>query len=302
MQSNSEHVWRSKSAWLGFLAILMAGCVAFNGTDSRADTLAQWRFEDGKAGARFAAGTEVVADAAGKSNELAVANEDTQPVYSADVPYAKVPQSAETNANAANFTSESDFFTRDQPLNSFNFSPNGSNAWTVELSLRVRSVTGVNRVFGRDGNSPNGETRGPLQILTLGDDGSDTFDIRVEILDGGNTFRDVVSPRTYRTGRWYNIATTANANTLNLYVDALDGKGYQLVGSKAINGALSATPGGFSIGRGWNNQPADWMNGKVDEVRISDVALKPPQFLFSQPGAGRKFRRCAAAVKTKPMR
>ena len=195
-----------------------------------------------------------------------------------------VPQSASDNRGAINFNGEQDFYTRDQQLNTFDFGPKGSNAWTVELSLRVREARGVSRVFGRDGNSPGGETRGPLQIVVVGDETGELFDVRAEILDGTNTFRDVVSPRTFRTGQWINIAATASADTLRLYIDSLDGKGYGLVAEKAISGALSTTVGGFSIGRGWNNSPTDWMTGKIDEVRISDVALSPSQFLFTDAG------------------
>jgi len=269
-----------------FPALLLAGLLALVGGGSHAATLAYWRFEDGQPGAMISAGPAVVPDTAGGGNDPAVASAD-QPAYTADVPFSSVPQTGTKNVGGVEFRGQSDFFTRDQKINSFNFGPTGSNAWTIELSFKMRRLDGVNRLCGRDGNSPGGETRGPLQILTVGQEGGELFDIRVEMLDGGNGFRDVASERIYRVGRWYNVAATATGNSLSLYVDQLDGKGYQLAGTKAINGAANATTGAFSLGRGWNGEPADWMTGKIDEVRISDVALAPAQFLFTSPnGAG----------------
>jgi hypothetical protein len=257
----------------------------FAATLCNADTLAYWRFENGEAGKPAAIGNTSIPDTVG-NNALAVANADVQPLFTADVPFHLVPQTGAKNSLAADFRGTNDFFMRDQKLNDFNFGRGGSDAWTIEFSLRLRNAHGVQRLIGRDGNSP-GETRGPIQILTVGDNNGDTFDVRAEILDGENKFVDVVSPRTLRIGRWYNVAATASGNRLSLYIDELNGKGYQLAGSKSINGATNATRGGFSIGRGWNGAPADWIDGKIDEVRISDVALLPSQFLFTTPqGAG----------------
>jgi hypothetical protein len=132
-----------------------------------AETLAYWRFENGRAAAPISVGSAVVPDDSGRANALDVANADTQPLYTSDVPFATVPQTGARNALGADFRGQNDLFTRDAKLNSVAFGPNGSRAWTVELSLRVQSLGGVSRVFGRDGNT-GGETRGPLQILVLG--------------------------------------------------------------------------------------------------------------------------------------
>lgn len=262
------------------LTMLVALVVSLTGGCSRADTLAYWRFEDGKPGSQISVGDAVVLDASAQGNALAVANVDVQPAFTADVPFPRVVQTGVKNLAAADFRGNQDLFTRDQKINAVKLGPTGSNAWTIEFSFRMRTVDGVNRLMGRDGNSPGGETRGPLQILTVGNERDEIFDIRVEMIDGSNTFQDLISQRIYRVGRWYNVAATATQSTLSLYVDQLDGKGYQLAGAKAIQGAANATTGGFSVGRGWNGNPADWMNGKIDEVRISDVALQPSQFLF----------------------
>ncbi len=258
-------------------AVLLVSCAQ----TSRAATLAHWRFEGGKPGAAVLVGGAVVDNVAGQGNDLAVYSEDRRPVFTADVPFGKLPQSAENNGTAVDLGGEQDFYTRDQALNTFDFSQAGSNAWTVEMSLRVRDAGGVSRVFGRDGNAPNGDSRGPLQIVIVGDEKGENFDVRAEIFDGSGTFRDVVSLQKYPTGKWLNLAITADKTALRLYIDALDGRGYQMAAEKEISGALSATLGGFSVGRGWNNAAADRFTGKIDEVRLSDTALSPSQFLFA---------------------
>lgn len=277
---------RSRTAWLCAASLLSCA-------PAGADTLAHWRFE-GRAGARVRAGQSAIDNVAGQGNDLAVAGEERRATYTADVPLRTVPRSAASNQTAVDFGGEEDFYTLNQALDRFNFGPGGSNSWTVEMSLRVRDAAGVSRVFGRDGNAPGrigagrvgaaGDPRGPLQIVIVGDERGDNFDVRAEIFDGSGTFRDVVSPRKYPVGRWLGLAVTSDGASLRLYLDALDGRGYQLVAKKAISGALSATLGGFSVARGWNGGPADRFGGAIDEVRISDIALAPSQFLFA--GAG----------------
>ncbi len=91
---------------------------------------------------------------------------------------------------------------------------------------------------------------------------------------------------------WYNLAATSDGRTLRLYVDANDGQGYRLQGQADLpttgSTALSAGSGDaeWSIARGRdsNGQPGEWFEGWIDEVRISNVALEPAQFLFATKG------------------
>ena len=248
---------------------------------ARAETKAYWRFESGAPGDYAAVG--VVADSdETRANALSVYSRNTRPFYSGDVAMPAIPQTGATNRVAADFHWSEDFFTRQAPINTFNFGPRGSNAWTVELSVKLADAQGTTRLFGRDGVTPGVDDRGPLQIVAVGDrDGK--FDVRAEILDGSNTFRAAASAPNYRVAQWINIAATADATTLKLYVDALDGKGYQLAAQTPINGALNETTGVFSIGRGFVKGSSGRMGGLVDEVRVSDTALAPAQFLFSRP-------------------
>ena len=261
-------------------ALALAGCAAQTSQVARAETQAYWRFEEGKPGDYTAIGKNVGIDSEGR-NPLAVAARETRPLFTGDVPFNTVPQTGAPNQDAIQLNYAEDFFTPDVPIDTLDFGPDGSNAWTVELSFKMTSVDGVSRLFGRDNVTPNVDNRGPLQIVVVGN--NEKFDVRAEILDGNNQFRDAVSPASLQIGRWYNLAATADDNSLKLYLDSLDGKGYQLVAQKPIEGALNSTLGLFSIGRGFVDRPTDNMSGLLDEVRLSDSTLTPDQFLFTRP-------------------
>jgi hypothetical protein len=71
----------------------------------------------------------------------------------------------------------------------------------------------------------------------------------------------------------------------------VDGNGYQLIGSTPVSGgALYQGPTGDDWGKSWtigrgqfNSNPADWFNGVIDEVRLTNASLDPSKFLFAPP-------------------
>jgi hypothetical protein len=98
------------------------------------------------------------------------------------------------------------------------------------------------------------------------------------------------------TGRWYHMAAVSDGTNLSLYL-ASD-FGYDLVAqtdltlSGSPNTALTAglgsgsdwTAGTWTVGRGlYAGTHTDRAYGFIDEVRISDAALAPEQFLFWRP-------------------
>lgn len=100
-------------------------------------------------------------------------------------------------------------------------------------------------------------------------------------------------------GWWYAMAAVSDGRILSLYLnDFSNGNGYQLVAqedmtlSGSLNTALTAGfgsggdwhAGDISVGRGlWDGAHIDRCYGFIDEVRLSDTALTPNQFLFA-PG------------------
>ena len=91
--------------------------------------------------------------------------------------------------------------------------------------------------------------------------------------------------------RWYHVAATSDGRTLRLFVNALDGQGYVQRAAKRLpsQGPTALGKGEddaeWSVGRGRKgNHPGEIFHGLIDEVRISDVALKPSEFLFTAKG------------------
>ena len=91
-------------------------------------------------------------------------------------------------------------------------------------------------------------------------------------------------------GRWYHLVATSDGRVLRLYVDGLDGRGYveraatdlPATGSTALGQGRDDAE--WTIGRAGNaGDPADWLRfwGWIDEVRISDIARQPQEFLFA---------------------
>ena len=71
-----------------------------------------------------------------------------------------------------------------------------------------------------------------------------------------------------------------------MYADRLDGNGFQNVGTfnltPGLNHALMAT-GTWTFGRGWfSGNQADAIVGNLDDIRFSDVALTPDQFIHGK--------------------
>jgi hypothetical protein len=86
---------------------------------------------------------------------------------------------------------------------------------------------------------------------------------------------------------------TSDGETMKFYVKGPDDTDFVLEGSVEVDGVLIdandptlVPPPDISpvwtVGRGmWDGGIADWADAKIDEVRISDVALTPDQFLQS---------------------
>jgi hypothetical protein len=121
---------------------------------------------------------------------------------------------------------------------------------------------------------------------------ADNSRLSVELYDGNGIERRVDSLAAIAANQWYYVAAVSTATNLSLYLDS--GSGYQLQGSIPINGALfqgvPANPlwdSPWTIGRGqYAGNPADWWRGSIDEVRITNSALSPSQFLFAPAGGG----------------
>ena len=110
--------------------------------------------------------------------------------------------------------------------------------------------------------------------------GSSVFSIRAFQADEKFIVLNGVTPLV--TGVWYNIVAASDGNVLSLYLfDNRLGK-YRIEGSTPFHGQLFTGDRYWLVGQGAScSHMADQTFGLIDEVRISDKALKPYEFLFA---------------------
>jgi hypothetical protein len=125
--------------------------------------------------------------------------------------------------------------------------------------------------------------------------------LQIELFDGSGALKSINSGAALQLGEWYYAAVVNDGTTLSLYLDENDGNGYELEGSIPVNGALYQGPNynnadwdkAWSIGKGVygyssqfeNGIPADFFNGLIDEIRLTNEALAVEDFLFYQEPA-----------------
>lgn len=178
-------------------------------------------------------------------------------------------------------------------------------AWTIEASIYATAFPGPFQTFvGRDGNHVTANSDpgyAPLYFQVIN---SSSANLRIWFTDMAGTFYSIQDSATLALNHWYNVVAVSTGTNLFLYKDSTEGKGYQLVGTLAetsTNTALAIPTGSYatmsdgstwawSVGRGRygtslnpQDDHVDRFYGYIDEVRISDTALQPSQFLFAVP-------------------
>lgn len=288
--------------WLGGSAVV-----------ANAATQAYWRHEEGAAGALIPAGPDTVLDSSGNGNHMRTFNPTfTSGTYSSTV--SPVPlRSGLTNNFSLDFGPggddaglNDDNYTDNKPINDDLFS-----AVTFEMAFKMDAVSGWQAVFGEDGK-PLGNQPGepdspvpPIKFLIRADNFPDNIpnQLFVEWIDGDGDIHFLANRETVVANQWYHVAFTLNAADARLYV-AKENTVYKQVDAKlgedyagASGEVIVSEPLGYSIGRGmFNNNVADWADAHIDEVRISDAALAPGDFLFAAVPEPTGLTLAAAAV------
>lgn len=287
-----------------------------------AATIAHWRFEgdgittptdgtfltDTNGRSAIQADGVLAIDSSGNGNSLYTwDNNATGHQYRAVVPAAALangdPNTLSTKNNGG-FPASFTWSAQTQPAGT-NVETITPLAWTIEASVRLdASALGNNfRTFvGREGNTvyPGDLNLAPLYFQKI-----NTNVVRIMFVDAANNVWAATDTTAIAGDQWYHFAATSDGATLKLFKNALDGNGYQLVGSTDISSSSDARlidPGtdgngdtwGWTVGRGRYGNSTDptqnhgdrWL-GYIDEVRISDTALDPSGFVFAvtpEPG------------------
>lgn len=250
-----------------------------------ADTVAYYRFENGTADQSF--GTDpnrTILDSSGHDFNLTPAN---NPVASTTVPEDTVPLTGEKNTRSAHFTGTEDIYASpDISLGRVVFT-----SFTIEAWVNFDTLTDWQTLVGRDDSGSPGEGTG-LQSLFYLSKTSDTKPgpdqtpngLRVELVTRDNRLLTINSTLGVITQTWYHVAVVGDAKsgTLSLYVDSAkvgEATGFTGLFAPKRNNA-------WTLARGqYKGKALDFLHGYLDEVRFSDKALPPRQFLNAAHGA-----------------
>lgn len=293
------------------MKLFMLGAITFltvaYAQSTSADTVAYWRFEGGVAGTdvNHIAGTDNtfsadILDVSGNGNHLSTWNTGgcCGYQYRADVSDPTVIGTGAANTlSVKNTGGGPGMFTKAAVSN-----PSGVNidtmtptAFTVEASWKFENG-GFRTVVGRDARNV-ATANGALAALYLQALPDNRFKFAFSDLAGN--FHEAISAPGLAQGYnfptdpdglladWYHLVGVSDGSDLKLYVNNA------LVASTPIVSAnpglaVGTTDGGdwdagaWSVGRGlFNGGHGDRAYGFIDEVRISDSALAPNEFLFT---------------------
>lgn len=265
--------------------------------------VAYWRFEDRPVGILLPdtggnrRPVRATVDSSYNGNDLYAGMARNRPKFSSDVAAPVVPQTGSLNRscldtsqpttqiNRLNLYTHSEF-SHAAPLDIQRITP---SQWTIEVSVKVAKLAGKAQGFlGRDADFTYEDNRRPA-ILTFQINDRERF--AISFYDASGRLHEAVAEDLPgQVGRWYHLAATSDGRVLRLYVDALDGCGYVLRAAKELPHSGSTALGKgqdkaeWTLGRAGNaGNPADWLRfwGWIDEVRISDIARQPTEFLFA---------------------
>jgi hypothetical protein len=149
----------------------------------------------------------------------------------------------------------------------------GATAWTIETAVYLDEISGWETLIGRDGSS-QGEAESDFYLANNGI--NDRFRINYDSAGGQRWILD--GDYNVQINTWYALAAMSDGSTLSMWLD--DGSGYAQIGALDISAqtpaqnALPATALNWTFGRGWYNGGfVDHIDGKMDNIRFSDVAL-----------------------------
>ena len=271
-----------------------------------AATAAYWRHEDGPSGQIVPDGLDTVLDSSGNGNHMRTFSSAAAPftaaTYSPNVSPLALRSGLSNNLsldfgpNPAGVEDgggvNDDNYTEGKAIQTQLFT-----AMTVEMGFNMNTIGSFQALVGKDGkplgddpNEPDSPVP-PLKIMVRGDNFPNAVDnqLFVEWIDGDGDIHFLASGETVAAGEWNHMAFTLTDTAAELWVAGETGD-YVLknaISGEDFGGPLGPgevtifEPLGFTVGRGmFNNGVTDWSDALIDEIRVSDTALLPTEFLF----------------------
>jgi hypothetical protein len=227
-------------------------------------------------------------DVSGNGNNFNTFNEGTGFIYNDNWrPWAVTPQTQVANVSSAGFyrnPNNRDIYSE----GATGGGPNGTTLndhdfkqFTIEASVWFWVGYGFQTFVGRDkGDDPYPSD---VSYLYFQKNGFDENALSFSYRDSNENFNVLNTLVTAQTQRWYSLAVVGDGSTVKMYMRDNDTGLYSQIGATIAGAGLAYHPSSnWTVGRGWfQTYPADWTDSVIDEVRISDVALRPDQFLGS---------------------
>ena len=254
---------------------------------ANANTIAYWRLEEGTAGSTHATDLDkYFVDSSGNGNDM---SHWYFPAPVSAVPAATIPQSGLTNEIALNFCERIDNFTNlmcitthSKPIDSHDF----SSGFTIECAMKNR-VYNWNATVSKDGKPDPASPFNPFKLLFRYDTVGDAR-FNYEFMDGASNVHGLFTTFPFKIDEWYWVACVSDGDQAWLYVKEPGDTDYDLEAhvTGVTNGLINTTDK-WSVGRGcWDgNNAVNAHYGSIDEVRITEGALSPNQFLAASGGA-----------------
>lgn len=278
------------------LMVLVVGCWSpwARATDPNPLEDAYWRFEEGTPGNIVAqtpdADVGSVLDTSGNANHMRAASDLNAPTYTAQVPAAAVPLTGAPNLISLYCDGAfKDVYTITKHINNPIVT-----AFTLEASFNADLIgDGIWRaVVSKESLSDDFSSDAPPLALKVR---GDTNHLMIEIRDKSNNLLSVDSIEPIQAGVWYHAAVVADTQ-LKLYLKKQGDSEYVLQASIPIPGTGPLWQGTdpakgydtvWNIGKGmWARAIGDNWMGFIDEVRLSNEALPPEQFLWAAATPG----------------
>ena len=268
-----------------------------------AATVAHWSFEEGATGTGDTGGhagdwDNHYQDISGNGNHMSTwdlgGTTDHHPAYTATVPYNPVPQTGAANNLALDFAGgPKDIGTFGAWTGAKSVETNMFTHWTVEATFKLNSL-GFQVLVGKDGKrgdlggSGGAGPEAPFWLKLL------DFNKHLEVLavDDNDVFHTAATLAPIQSNQWYSVAARFDGTAIDLWLkgpgdteyvfqNASDFFGPDVGGvGCSLGGFTNMNGGAWSIGRGaWDTNAVDFVDGIIDEVRISDVVLAPNEFI-----------------------
>ena len=231
------------------------------------------RFENGTADTAVTvvpSGQGSVLDSAGGDDDFAAFAAGNAPTYRALVPGGVVPQTGLANVLSLDMRGGKDVYAEvSGPLRSATLS-----TFTIEAWVRFETLTGFQTIVGRDDTGNPGTLAGGESLLYL--QKINTNVLRFLAPNAAGTYVSIADTTPVVANQWYHVAVVGDGTNVTLFKDGSQ------VASAAFAGGLydPAVNTIWTVGRGqYNGGVADFVAGYIDEVRWSDTALTPSEFL-----------------------